>query len=163
ALAHEDRVPAARREHLHAGADARDPRRADEDGRDAVGLERRLERVHLAPVGVPLDLDVEEAPRRLPRVRHALREQDRARARPEVPLEREDARPHRVPRAWNRPSGPIFPISRPGIASPRPAEASTSAFGSSKFATARTIALARAAGSDDLKMPEPTNTLSAPN
>ena len=50
----------------------------------------------------------------------------------------------------------------PTMASPRPREASATAIGSSNWAVALTMARARSAGLPDLKMPEPTNTPSAP-
>src|SRR5260221_840434 len=53
--------------------------------------------------------------------------------------------------------------SIPGIASPSSSHASRIAFGSSKCVFAFTIAFARASGSLLLKMPEPTNTASAPS
>src|SRR5882724_1306393 len=52
--------------------------------------------------------------------------------------------------------------SIPGIASPSSSHASRIAFGSSKCVVAFTMAYARASGSLLLKMPEPTNTASAP-
>ena len=51
----------------------------------------------------------------------------------------------------------------PTIASPRPRETFAMTSGSSKNVVAFTIASARLAGSPDLKMPEPTNTPSAPS
>ena len=51
----------------------------------------------------------------------------------------------------------------PTIGSPRPEETSARTFGSSKCVVASTIAFARVSGSPDLKMPEPTNTPSAPS
>ena len=51
----------------------------------------------------------------------------------------------------------------PTIASPRPRDASAITAGSSKNVVAFTIAAARAAGFPALKMPEPTNTPSAPS
>src|SRR5882762_2877568 len=53
--------------------------------------------------------------------------------------------------------------SIPGIASPSSSHASRIAFGSSKCVVAFTMAFARASGSLLLKMPEPTNTASAPS
>src|SRR6266403_4748060 len=53
--------------------------------------------------------------------------------------------------------------SIPGIASPSSSHASRIAFGSSKCVFAFTMAFARASGSLLLKMPEPTNTASAPS
>ena len=51
----------------------------------------------------------------------------------------------------------------PTIASPSPRDTLAITSGSSKNVVALTIASARAAGSPDLKMPEPTNTPSAPS
>ena len=51
----------------------------------------------------------------------------------------------------------------PTIASPRSSLTFTSTAGSLKCVVACTMAFARLAGSDDLKMPEPTNTASAPS
>ena len=51
----------------------------------------------------------------------------------------------------------------PTIASPSPRDTSAMTAGSLKAAVALTIAAARAAGLPDLKMPEPTNTPSAPS
>src|ERR1035438_8228789 len=62
----------------------------------------------------------------------------------------------------NSPSG-ILEISRPGMAAPRLRLASSSFWGLLKFLAAITMALARLAGSLDLKIPDPTNTASAPN
>ena len=51
----------------------------------------------------------------------------------------------------------------PTIASPRSSESSAMSFASVKFVTAFTIAAALLAGSPDLKIPQPTNTPSAPS
>ena len=51
----------------------------------------------------------------------------------------------------------------PRIASPSASEHSATIAGSLKCVVARTIALARVSGSEDLKMPEPTKTASAPS
>src|ERR1700688_621293 len=66
------------------------------------------------------------------------------------------------PRVERRSLSGIWRKSRPGMASPRSSLASRTAFGSSKWVQALTTALARASGSLDLKMPEPTKTASAP-
>src|SRR5688572_23161987 len=70
---------------------------------------------------------------------------------------------HYQPRVcMSSPSGTLE-ISSPGIASPSDRLASRSFSGLSKFLAALTIACARAEGSDDLKIPDPTNTASAPS
>ena len=51
----------------------------------------------------------------------------------------------------------------PTIASPKSSDSSASILASLKLVTALTIACARFAGSPDLKIPEPTNTPSAPS
>src|SRR3954454_21085890 len=74
-------------EDLHALTDVADDRRADEDAAhriiDALHVEIRFERVDLTPVGVALDLDVDEREQRLVESDHALRHHDHPRARPE--------------------------------------------------------------------------------
>src|SRR5580704_15658523 len=62
----------------------------------------------------------------------------------------------------NSPSGSLE-MSRPGIAIPRSSLASSNFSGSLKYVVALTIALARASGSSLLKIPDPTNTASAPS
>ena len=57
----------------------------------------------------------------------------------------------------------IASIANPGMAFPRPRDAANTSDGSCQCVVARTMARARAAGSSDLKMPEPTNTASAPS
>src|ERR1051326_7397489 len=57
----------------------------------------------------------------------------------------------------------IWRTSSPGMASPSSSLASRTAFASSKCVVALTTAFARASGSLDLKMPEPTKTASAPS
>ena len=49
------------------------------------------------------------------------------------------------------------------MAFPRPLETSARRFGSLKWVVASTMAFARTAGFSDLKIPEPTNTPSAPS
>ena len=53
--------------------------------------------------------------------------------------------------------------SSPRIASPRPRDTLATCSASEKCAVASTMADAIRAGSDDLKIPEPTNTASAPS
>ena len=63
-LAREHRVPVVLGQHLDAGADLVDPRRADEHGLDRLAareLELGLERRHLPAERVPADLDVDQA------------------------------------------------------------------------------------------------------
>src|SRR5437763_179596 len=86
----------------------------------------------------------------------------------EVALEGEDADAHQrcpvyQPRVCSRSFSAIFEVSRPTIASPRSSLTRTSTSGSLKCVVACTMAFARRAGSDDLKMPEPTKTASAPS
>src|SRR6202012_904796 len=54
-------------------------------------------------------------------------------------------------------------VSRLTMGWPRPVEAAATRAGSRKWVVASTIARARRSGSSDLKMPEPTNTPSAPS
>ena len=65
ALASGDGGPVERRDHLDAVADPLDPRRADEDAVHRQVLagdpDRRLEARHLAAVGVPAHVDVDQA------------------------------------------------------------------------------------------------------
>ena len=74
----------------------------------------------------------------------------------EGPLHRQhpDARPAEArqgprhhPRPWSSPASPIAEISRPGIASLRPADTRATTSGSRKWVTASTIARARRGGS----------------
>ncbi len=58
---------------------------------------------------------------------------------------------------------PASELSRLTIAGPSPREARATRSGSCQWVVASTIARARAGGSSDLKMPEPTNTPSAPS
>ena len=71
-----------------------------------------------------------------------------------------DATSRAGPAAARRPS---FELSRLTIAGPSPREAAATRSGSCQCVVASTIARARAGGSSDLKMPEPTNTPSAPS
>src|SRR5580765_4134432 len=92
--------------------------------------------------------------------------------RSEVPLNRQNSNfwflRHQLcssiyqPRVESMSFSSIWRTSRPGIASPSSSLASSTAFASSKWVVALTTALARASGSLDLKIPEPTNTASAP-
>ena len=67
-------------------------------------------------------------------------------------------------RGWRGAAAPRACASRARSSrSPRPSEARATRSGSSKCVVASTIAAARVAGSSDLKMPEPTNTPSAPS
>src|SRR5687767_5302355 len=76
-LSDQDRLSVPAGQDLDALADAADARRPDEDA-VIVGVERRLERIRLAAERVPFDVDVEEPPRRLVGMGHALGEQDGA-------------------------------------------------------------------------------------
>src|SRR6266566_2384122 len=67
------------------------------------------------------------------------------------------------PRVASRSFSSICRTSSPRMASPNSSCASSTAFGSSKCVVAFTTALARASGSLDLKIPDPTNTASAPS
>ena len=67
------------------------------------------------------------------------------------------------PRVESRSFCSIWRTSRPGMASPSSSLASSTAIGSSKCVVAFTTALARASGSLDLKIPDPTKTASAPS
>ena len=67
------------------------------------------------------------------------------------------------PRGAKRSWAGIFSTSSPGIALPRLRDAASSFEGSSKLHVASTIARASRAGCSDLKIPEPTNTDSAPS
>src|SRR6267142_6796337 len=90
----------------------------------------------------------------------------------EVSLHRENSDLHRLnslgwiaahhPRVDSRSFSSSWRTSRPRMASPSSSWASKTAFGSSKCVVAFTTAFARASGSLDLKIPEPTNTASAP-
>src|SRR6266403_3235007 len=90
----------------------------------------------------------------------------------EVSLNRENSNLHCVnslpsmgahhPRVDSRSFSSSWRTSRPRMASPSSSWASKTAFGSSKCVVAFTTAFARASGSLDLKIPEPTNTASAP-
>src|SRR5262249_48159290 len=64
-MADEDRIAAHRREHLDVAADAGDARGADEDrgqaGKGGTLVDDAAERVELRAVGVPFDVDVEDA------------------------------------------------------------------------------------------------------
>src|ERR1700730_7247169 len=66
------------------------------------------------------------------------------------------------PRVESKSFSSSWRTSRPRMASPNSSCASNTAFGSSKCVVAFTTAFARASGSLDLKIPEPTNTASAP-
>src|SRR5439155_23256524 len=95
---------------------------------------------------------------------------ERLRVRLEIALEREDADFHVLavgaayqPRVWRRSFSASLEVSIPAMASPRSWLTSASTLGSRKCVVARTMASARADGSVDLKMPEPTNTASAPS
>src|SRR5690606_2332377 len=83
-------------------------------------------------------------------------------------LERQDAdRGDRYqPRSSNRvPSvaAPVGSMPMPVIGVPTPRDPFARMSASRKWVVASTMALARGAGSSDLKMPEPTNTASAPS
>src|SRR6202042_2599365 len=67
------------------------------------------------------------------------------------------------PRGESSSSSWSFQVSRLAIAGPRPVEAAATRAGSAKWVVASTIARARRSGSADLKIPEPTNTPSAPS
>src|SRR6185295_8325489 len=67
------------------------------------------------------------------------------------------------PRVWSKSPSASLDTSSPRIASPSSSLASSTIFGSAKCVVAFTIARAREAGSDDLNIPDPTNTDSAPN
>src|SRR6185436_17863489 len=93
---------------------------------------------------------------------------ERLRVTGEVALQSEDADLHssgsdHQPRVCIRSFSASFPISSPTMASPRSSLTFTSTSGSLKCVVACTMALARLAGSADLKMPEPTKTASAPS
>ena len=60
-------------------------------------------------------------------------------------------------------SSPSLELSSETIGDPRPREASVTRCASCQWVVAATIARARVAGSSDLKIPEPTNTPSAPS
>src|SRR5579884_2713797 len=85
----------------------------------------------------------------------------------EIALEREHAdahcRAHYQPRVWSSSLSGSCETSRPGIPMPSSSLASSSFSGSLKYVAAFTMAFARASGSDDLNIPEPTNTASAPS
>src|SRR5690606_8285727 len=84
----------------------------------------------------------------------------------DVALQRQDAdQRHRVyqPRSASRCGAGTSSTLIPTIASPRPRDTLAITSGSSKNVVALTIAAARCAGLPDLKMPEPTNTPSAPS
>src|ERR1019366_3364489 len=85
--------------------------------------------------------------------------------RRKIALQREHSHPLHgyQPRVCNNSPSGILEISRPGMAAPRLRLASSSFWGVLKFLAAITMALARLAGSLDLKIPDPTNTASAPN
>src|SRR5262245_35565732 len=94
----------------------------------------------------------------------------RGRMLAERALQREDADAQRPahalgyqPRTSSRSPSASELEEIPTIGSPRPAETWASTLGSSKCVVASTIAFARVSGSPDLKMPEPTNTPSAPS
>src|SRR5882762_7167150 len=88
----------------------------------------------------------------------------------EVSLHRQNSNLHCVnslgwitahhPRVDSRSFSSSWRTSRPRMASPSSSWASKTAFGSSKWVVAFTTAFARASGSLDLKIPEPTNTAS---
>src|SRR5262249_36518359 len=91
---------------------------------------------------------------------------ERSRVQGEVALQRQHADAHRgvyQPRVWSRSFSASFEVSIPGMASPSSSLTRASTSASLKCVVACTIALARFAGSLDLKMPEPTNTASAPS
>ena len=67
------------------------------------------------------------------------------------------------PRVSSRSFGSSVAVEMPTIGSPRPAETRASTSASMKCVVASTIARARFPGSPDLKIPEPTNTPSAPS
>src|SRR5262249_23299852 len=81
----------------------------------------------------------------------------------EVALEREDADAHYQPRVCMRSFSASWRVPMPTMASPRSSLTRTSTSASLKCVVACTIAFARLAGSEDLKIPEPTNTASAPS
>src|SRR6185295_15676275 len=70
---------------------------------------------------------------------------------------------HYQPRVSSSSLGSSDCVEMPTIGSPRPAETRARISGSRKCVVASTIAFARRSGSPDLKMPEPTNTPSAPS
>src|SRR6516225_1391622 len=74
----------------------------------------------------------------------------------EIPLQGKYSDLHYQPRTCNSSDSGSLAISRPGMASPSSRLASRSLSGSLKFLAAFTMAFARASGSDDLKIPEPT-------
>src|SRR5262249_53292963 len=101
---------------------------------------------------------------------------ERAQMLPHVALQREHANDHVAfqrkrasdhvayqPRSARRCGAGISSTLMPTIASPKPREALAMTSGSSWNVVALTIAAARRAGLPDLKMPEPTNTPSAPS
>src|ERR1700722_5671588 len=80
----------------------------------------------------------------------------------DVALERQHAHAfHYQPRSANRCSSDA--VSQPFIAAPRPVETLATTLASSKWVAASTMAWAMRTGSSLLKMPEPTNTASAPS
>src|SRR4051794_35532564 len=90
------------------------------------------------------------------------------RVRGEAALQREDADERRVgvahqPRPASSCVSSSLRASRLCIAVPRPSDAFATRAASRKWVVASTIAAARGAGSSDLKIPEPTNTASAPS
>src|SRR6266851_2568181 len=88
-LLRHDRLVPAPRQGDHAGSDAADPRRADEDHLELVARAVELdltvggERLALSAIRVALDVDVDEAERRLMRARDIAREENESRARAE--------------------------------------------------------------------------------
>src|SRR5438552_561648 len=82
----DDRTVAKTREDVDAGADAADPRRANEHRverclAESLHVEVRLERIELTPERVPLDSHVHETRERVRVAGHLFRDEDRARAR----------------------------------------------------------------------------------
>src|SRR5579872_387729 len=93
---------------------------------------------------------------------------ERFSVRLEISLQREHTNPlsplrHYQPLVCSSSPSGSREMSRPGIAMPSSSLASSSFAGSLKYVAAFTTARARASGSDDLKIPEPTNTASAPS
>src|SRR3989440_11762467 len=117
--------------------------------------DQRVDPVHIGAQAHRPALDLAGAQRR-----HVLAE---------TPLQGQDAdKPAGRPRAHqplpaSSSSCGIAPISSPRIGLPRLLEASARMSGRSKYVVAATIALARADGFSDLKIPDPTKTPSQPS
>src|SRR4051794_14198249 len=168
-LAREDDHPGTGPEHRGAGPGELEDRLLEAPAVDQAAHRRRLatgqdQSIETLEIGRQPNLDGLHADRAERRnvLRKVTLDCEDADPRGRPPRRALARRAHQPRTASRSPSG-ICSIAIPRIGAPRPFETSARILGSSKWVVAWTIALAMRAGSSLLKIPEPTNTPSAPS